>query len=58
MKLNYWISKSNGGKNGKNGKKVRQTIEMMITKHNFEVIYTFPFILMYKLAKKFVWVFQ
>ena len=47
-----------GEKNGKNGKKVRQTIEMMITKHNFEVIYTFPFILMYKLAKKFVWVFR
>lgn len=47
MKLNYWISKSNGGKSGKNGEKVRQTIEMMINKHNFEVIYIFSFIFMY-----------
>ena len=32
---------------GGNGEKVRQTIEMMITKHNFKVIYIFPFIFMY-----------
>ena len=47
MKLNYWISKSNGGKSGKSGEKVRQTIEMMINKHNFEVIYIFSFLFMY-----------
>lgn len=36
-----------GEKWKKNGEKVRQTIEMMIIKHNFEVIYIFPFIFMY-----------